>query len=78
LEAISHAIKANSADPSAVQRTVAQAVEMFRRLDIVEMNAGILLLGSIETVSLGDMNRMLTSTSGSEAGDEFSMIKPEW
>jgi NADP-dependent 3-hydroxy acid dehydrogenase YdfG len=52
------AIKADSADLTAVQRAVAQAVEMFRRLDIVEVNAGILLLGSIETVSHGTMNRM--------------------
>jgi NAD(P)-dependent dehydrogenase (short-subunit alcohol dehydrogenase family) len=52
LEAFSHAkgfaLKADSADPTAVQRAVAQAVEMFRRLDIVEVNAGILLLGSVD------------------------------
>jgi 3-oxoacyl-[acyl-carrier protein] reductase len=53
------AIKADSADPAAVQAAVAQAVEMCGRLDIVVVNAGILLLGSVETVSLEDLNRML-------------------
>ncbi len=32
---------------------------MCGRLDIVVVNAGILLLGSVETVSLEDLNRML-------------------
>jgi 3-oxoacyl-[acyl-carrier protein] reductase len=53
------AIKADSADPAAVQAAVAQAIEMFGRLDVVVVNAGILLLGSVETVSLEDLNRML-------------------
>src|ERR1700676_3516576 len=53
------AIKADSADPAAVQAAVAHAVEMFGRLDIVVVNAGILLLGYVETVSLDDLNRML-------------------
>jgi 3-oxoacyl-[acyl-carrier protein] reductase len=53
------AIKADSADPAAIQSAVAQAVEMFGRLDIVVVNAGILLLGHVETVSLDDLNRML-------------------
>jgi 3-oxoacyl-[acyl-carrier protein] reductase len=53
------AIKADSADPAAVQAAVARAVEICGRLDIVVVNAGILLLGSVETVSLEDLNRML-------------------
>jgi 3-oxoacyl-[acyl-carrier protein] reductase len=53
------AIKADSADPAAVQSAVAQVVEMFGRLDIVVVNAGILLLGSVESVSLEDLDRML-------------------
>jgi 3-oxoacyl-[acyl-carrier protein] reductase len=35
------------------------AVETLGRLDIVVVNAGILLLGSVETVSLEDLDRML-------------------
>jgi 3-oxoacyl-[acyl-carrier protein] reductase len=38
---------------------VALAVETLGRLDIVVVNAGILLLGSVETVSLEDLDRML-------------------
>jgi 3-oxoacyl-[acyl-carrier protein] reductase len=53
------AIKADSADPAAIQGTVAQAVDRFGRLDIVVVNAGILRLGSVETVSLEDLDRML-------------------
>jgi 3-oxoacyl-[acyl-carrier protein] reductase len=53
------AINADSGDPAAVQAAVAHAVEIFGRLDIVVVNAGILLLGSIESVSLEDLNRML-------------------
>ena len=53
------AIKADSADPAAVQAAVALAVETLGRLDIVVVNAGILLRGSVETVSLEDLDRML-------------------
>jgi hypothetical protein len=48
---------------------------MFRRLDIVEVNAGILLLGSIETVSHGTMNRMLDPTSGAEARIQYDQTR---
>jgi 3-oxoacyl-[acyl-carrier protein] reductase len=53
------AIKADSADAAAIQEAVAQAVDRFGRLDIIVVNAGILRLGSVETVSLEDLDRML-------------------
>lgn len=53
------AIKADSADPAAIESAVAQAVNRFGRLDIAVVNAGILLLGDIATVSLEDLDRML-------------------
>ena len=53
------AIKADSADAAAIQEAVAQAVDQFGRLDIIVVNAGILRLGSVETVSLEDLDRML-------------------
>jgi 3-oxoacyl-[acyl-carrier protein] reductase len=53
------AVKADSADAGAIQEAVTQAVDRFGRLDIVVVNAGILRLGSVETVSLADLDRML-------------------
>jgi 3-oxoacyl-[acyl-carrier protein] reductase len=53
------AIKADSADAAAIREAVAQAVDRFGRFDIVVVNAGILRLGSVETVSLEDLDRML-------------------
>ena len=53
------AMKADSADAAAIQEAVAQAVDRFGRLDIIVVNAGILRLGSVETVSLEDLDRML-------------------
>jgi 3-oxoacyl-[acyl-carrier protein] reductase len=53
------AIKADSADAVAIQEAVAQVVGRFGRLDIVAVNAGILRLGSVEDVSLEDLDRML-------------------
>jgi 3-oxoacyl-[acyl-carrier protein] reductase len=53
------AIKADSADAAAIQQAVAQAIDRFGRLDIIVVNAGILRLGSLETVSLEDLDRML-------------------
>jgi 3-oxoacyl-[acyl-carrier protein] reductase len=38
---------------------VAQAHDRFGQLDIIVVNAGILRLGSVETVSLEDLDRML-------------------
>ncbi len=53
------AIRADSADASAIDEAVAQAVDRFGRLDIIVVNAGILRLGSVETVTLEDLDRML-------------------
>jgi 3-oxoacyl-[acyl-carrier protein] reductase len=53
------AVRADSADAEAVQEAVVRTVDRFGRLDIVVVNAGILRLGSVETVSLEDLDRML-------------------
>jgi len=53
------AIKADSADAAAIQNAVTRAVDRFGRLDIIVVNAGILRRGSVETVSLEDLDRML-------------------
>ncbi|MGF6532781.1 MULTISPECIES: SDR family NAD(P)-dependent oxidoreductase [Paraburkholderia] len=53
------AIEADSADPAAIEAAVAQAVDRFGRLDIAVVNAGILLLGDVATVSVENLDRML-------------------
>jgi 3-oxoacyl-[acyl-carrier protein] reductase len=53
------ALKADSGDAAAIQEAVAQAIDRFGRLDIIVINAGILRLGSVETVSLEDLDRVL-------------------
>ena len=53
------AIKADSADAAAIRDAVARTIARFGRLDIVVVNAGILRLGSVETFSLEDLDRML-------------------
>jgi 3-oxoacyl-[acyl-carrier protein] reductase len=53
------AMEADSADAAAIRDAVAQAHDRFGRLDIIVVNAGILRLGSVETVSLEDLDRML-------------------
>lgn len=53
------AIQADSGDAAAIQSAVAQVIEEFSRLDVVVINAGILRLGSVEAVSLEDLDRML-------------------
>jgi 3-oxoacyl-[acyl-carrier protein] reductase len=53
------AIKADSADAAAIPDAVSQAINRFGRLDIIVINAGILRRGSVETVSLEDLDRML-------------------
>ncbi|CAE6796578.1 MULTISPECIES: SDR family NAD(P)-dependent oxidoreductase [Paraburkholderia] len=53
------AIKADSADPAAIKAAVAQTVDHFGKLDIAIVNAGILKLGDIATVSVEDLDRML-------------------
>lgn len=54
------AIPADSADPAAIRAAVAQTVERFGKLDIAVVNAGILMLGDIATVSVEDLDRMLS------------------
>lgn len=53
------AIEADSADPATIEAAVAQAVDRFGRLDIAVVNAGILLLGDVATVSVENLDRML-------------------
>jgi 3-oxoacyl-[acyl-carrier protein] reductase len=53
------AIKADSADPEAIAAAVAQTVDRFGKLDIAVVNAGILLLGELATVSVENLDRML-------------------
>jgi 3-oxoacyl-[acyl-carrier protein] reductase len=53
------AIKADSADPKALQRAVTETVNHFGHLDILINNAGILLRGPIDAFSLDDFDRML-------------------
>jgi 3-oxoacyl-[acyl-carrier protein] reductase len=53
------AIKADSADPQAIGAAVAQTVDRFGKLDIAVVNAGILLLGDVATVSVENLDRML-------------------
>jgi 3-oxoacyl-[acyl-carrier protein] reductase len=52
------AIKADSADPEAVRRAVADTVGRFGHLDILVNNAGILLRGPVDAFSLADFDRM--------------------
>ena len=53
------AIRADSADPAAIQAAVAAAVERFGRLDIVVVNAGLFRRGSGEDFPLEDLDLML-------------------
>jgi 3-oxoacyl-[acyl-carrier protein] reductase len=53
------AIKADSADPQAIGAAVAQTVDRFGKLDIAVVNAGILLLSDVATVSVENLDRML-------------------
>ncbi|WP_454851498.1 3-oxoacyl-ACP reductase family protein [Rhizobium binxianense] len=52
------AIRADSADPRAVQDAVEQTVSVFGGLDILVNNAGILLLNPVEDFPLEDFDRM--------------------
>ena len=54
-------IKADSADSLAVRDAVAQTVARFGRLDIVVVNAGILIRGTVDTYDLDDFDRMLAT-----------------
>jgi len=52
------AIQADSADVVAIEGAVSATVERFGALNILVNNAGILLLGSVDTFSLEDFDRM--------------------
>jgi 3-oxoacyl-[acyl-carrier protein] reductase len=54
-------IKADSADSQAVRDAVAQTVARFGRLDIVVVNAGILIRGTVDSYDLDDFDRMLAT-----------------
>jgi 3-oxoacyl-[acyl-carrier protein] reductase len=54
-------IKADSANPENVRGAVAQTVAHFGRLDILVVNAGILIRGTVDTFSLEDFDRMLAT-----------------
>ena len=53
------AIKADSADPVAVQAAVAETVKTLGRLDILVNNAGILALAPIDQFTLADFDRTI-------------------
>jgi len=53
------AIQADSADPAAIRAAVEQALAHFGGLDAVVVNAGILRMGPIDTVSLEELDQML-------------------
>src|SRR6266851_6187400 len=54
-------IEADSANPEAVHDAVAQTVARFGRLDILVVNAGILIRGTVDTFALEDFDRMLAT-----------------
>ena len=53
------AIEADSAEPDAVRKAIAQTVSELGRLDILVNNAGILIRGSVDEFDLADFDRML-------------------
>jgi len=55
------AIKADSGDPEAVRNAVAQTIARFGRLDILVVNAGILIRGTVDTYNLVDFDRMVAT-----------------
>jgi 3-oxoacyl-[acyl-carrier protein] reductase len=53
------AIRADSADADAIRDAVEQTLRRFGRLDIVVVNAGILMRGTIDAFSLADFDKMV-------------------
>jgi 3-oxoacyl-[acyl-carrier protein] reductase len=54
-------IKADSTDPKAVVDAVAQTVARFGHLDILVVNAGILIRGTVDMYDLADFDRMVAT-----------------
>jgi 3-oxoacyl-[acyl-carrier protein] reductase len=54
-------IKADSADAEAVTDAVAQTIARFGRLDILVVNAGIMIRGTVDTFALEDFDLMLAT-----------------
>jgi len=55
------AIKADSAEPKAVVDAVAQTIARFGHLDILVVNAGILIRGTVDMYELADFDRMVAT-----------------
>jgi 3-oxoacyl-[acyl-carrier protein] reductase len=53
------AVRADSADVSAVRAAVTTTVAAFGQLDVLVNNAGILVLGTVDQYSLDDFDRMV-------------------
>ena len=53
------AIRADSQDAEAIKGAVEQTIQRFGRLDIVVVNAGLLMRGAIDAFSLVDFDRMV-------------------
>ncbi|MFK8401448.1 SDR family oxidoreductase [Pseudomonas sp. BGr12] len=53
------AIQADSADAGAIRNAVSKAVEHFGELDVAVVNAGVLRLARIDTLSVEDLDLML-------------------
>jgi 3-oxoacyl-[acyl-carrier protein] reductase len=53
------AIRADSANPEAVQQAIRQAAKHFGRLDILVNNAGVLPWGPLEELTLAELDRAL-------------------
>jgi NAD(P)-dependent dehydrogenase (short-subunit alcohol dehydrogenase family) len=55
------AIQADSADPKAVVDAVAQTIARFGHLEILVVNAGILIHGTVDKYDLADFDRMVAT-----------------
>jgi len=53
------AVRADSADPEAIQRAVTETVNALGRLDILVNNAGIAVISPFDQFSLADFDRMV-------------------
>src|SRR6202041_3107052 len=72
------AIKADSTDPKAIVDAVAQTIARFGHLDIVVVNAGILIRGTVDTYDLADFDRMVaTNVRGVFVAIQVSSPQPQ-